>query len=47
MHRKYRKTPILDSAKEQGLDSRELSIEMDVGSNGSGSQFVQKTPFNV
>ena len=45
-HRKYRKklSPILDSVKEQGLDSREFSIEMDVGSNGSGdkAQFAQK-----
>jgi hypothetical protein len=31
---------ILDSVKEQGLDSREFSFEMDVGSNGS--QFTQK-----
>jgi hypothetical protein len=33
-------SPILDSVKEQGLDSREFSIEMDIGSNGS--QFAQK-----
>jgi hypothetical protein len=34
---------ILNSIKQQGLDSKEFSIEMDIGSNrGSGStQFLQ------
>ena len=36
-------SPILDSVKQQGLDSREFSIEMDIGSNSGGkSQFAQK-----
>ncbi|MGH9986891.1 MAG: hypothetical protein ACRD8W_23345, partial [Nitrososphaeraceae archaeon] len=34
---------ILDSVKEQGLDAREFSIEMDIGGNGSNPthQFTQ------
>jgi hypothetical protein len=36
-------SPILDSVKQQGLVSREFSIEMDIGSNsGVKSQFAQK-----
>jgi hypothetical protein len=32
---------IINSVKQQGLDSREFSIEMDIGSDGS-TQFPQK-----
>ena len=37
-------TPILNAVQQQGLDAREFSIEMDIGSNGGGSttQFPQK-----
>ena len=34
---------ILDSVKQQGLDAKEFSIEMDIGGNGSNPvQFTQK-----
>ncbi|MBA3750594.1 MAG: hypothetical protein H0X03_06855, partial [Nitrosopumilus sp.] len=32
---------IINSVKQQGLDSKEFSIEMDIGSDG-GTQFPQK-----
>ncbi len=32
---------IINSVKQQGLDAREFSIEMDIGSNGS-TQFPQR-----
>ena len=37
-------TPILNAVQQQGLDTREFSIEMDIGSNGGGTttQFPQK-----
>ncbi len=39
-------TPILNAVQQQGLDAREFSIEMDIGSDGGGSgnatQFPQK-----
>ena len=37
-------TPILSAVQQQGLDAREFSIEMDIGSGGGGSttQFPQK-----
>ena len=36
--------PILNAVQQQGLDAREFSIEMDIGSNGGGgaTQFPQK-----
>jgi flagellar hook-basal body complex protein FliE len=36
-------SPILNAVQQQGLDAREFSIEMDIGSNGdSATQFAQK-----
>ena len=37
-------SPILDAVQQQGLDAREFSIEMDIGSNGGSgtTQFPQK-----
>ena len=37
-------TPILNAVQQQGLDAREFSIEMDIGSNcgGTATQFPQK-----
>lgn len=37
-------SPILNAVQQQGLDAREFSLEMDIGSNGGGSatQFPQK-----
>jgi hypothetical protein len=37
-------SPILNAVQQQGLDAREFSLEMDIGSNGGSSaiQFPQK-----
>ena len=36
-------SPILNAVQQQGLDAREFSIEMDIGSSGGGAtQFPQK-----
>jgi flagellar hook-basal body complex protein FliE len=36
-------SPILNAVKQQGLDAREFSLEMDTGSDGGGpTQFSQK-----
>ncbi len=35
-------SPILNTVQQQGLDAREFSIEMDIGSNGGATQFPQK-----
>ena len=47
MHRSYHKDchKYWNTVKQQGLDAREFSIEMDIGSNGGGAtttQFPQK-----
>jgi predicted component of type VI protein secretion system len=35
-------SPILNTVQQHGLEAREFSIEMDIGSNGGATQFPQK-----